>query len=160
MRSLAPLFPKKTNLAEPIGEVWLTAVDCKVATGAFAGKTLGEAWKEMPAEWRSTRFAEPGDFPLLIKFIFPNDKLSIQVHPDDAYAAAHEQAAGGRGKTEMWHILSSDPGASLLLGLKKGTDRQKFLDALQANRLEDVFQSHSVTAGDTFFVVPGTPHTI
>jgi len=55
----------------------------------------------MPAEWRGTIFARPGDFPLLAKFIFPTDKLSIQVHPDDAYAAAHEKAAGGHGKTEM-----------------------------------------------------------
>jgi len=160
MRSLAPLFPKKTNLAEPIGEVWLTAVDCKVATGAFAGETLGEAWKEMPAEWRSTRFAEPGDFPLLIKFIFPNDKLSIQVHPDDAYSAAHEQAAGGRGKTEMWHILSAEPGASLLLGLKPGVTRESFLEALNNQTLEDLFERHFVRPGDTYFVPARTPHTI
>src|SRR5438067_10642649 len=160
MRSLAPLFPKKTNLAEPIGEVWLTAVDCKVATGAFAGKTLGEAWKEMPAEWRSTRFAEPGDFPLLIKFIFPNDKLSIQVHPDDAYAAAHEQAAGGRGKTEMWHILSAEPGASLLLGLKPGVTKESFLEALKNQTLEDLFERHFACPGDTYFVPACTPHTI
>src|SRR5213080_5402364 len=135
MRSLAPLFPKKTNLAEPIGEVWLTAVDCKVATGPFAGKSLGEAWKEMPAEWRGTRFAEPGHFPLLIKFIFPNDKLSIQVHPDDAYAAAHEQAAGGRGKTEMWHAVSALPGAQLLLGLKPGVNEEKFREGLASHTL-------------------------
>src|SRR5215510_14699448 len=124
MRSLAPLFPEKTNLAEPIGEVWLTAVDCKVATGPFAGKTLGEAWREMPPEWRGARFAEPSDFPLLIKFIFPNDKLSIQVHPDDAYAAAHEQVSGGRGKTEMWHIVAAKSDTSLLLGLKPGTTKE------------------------------------
>jgi mannose-6-phosphate isomerase class I len=53
----------------------------------------------MPPEWRGTRLASRDDFPILVKFIFPKDKLSIQVHPDDAYAAAHEQAAGGRGKT-------------------------------------------------------------
>jgi mannose-6-phosphate isomerase len=100
------------------------------------------------------------DFPILVKFIFPQDKLSVQVHPDDAYAAAHEQAAGGRGKTEMWHAVSSELGARLLLGLKPGTDKKKFLDAMKESRLEDVFQSHPVTAGDTFFVAAGTPHTI
>src|SRR5215467_11428317 len=160
MRSLAPLFPEKTNLPEPIGEVWLTAVDCKIATGPFAGKTLGEAWQEMPAEWRGTRFAEPGDFPLLIKFIFPNDRLSIQVHPDDAYAAAHEQAAGGRGKTEMWYVLSAEPGASLLLGLKRGATRESFLKALEEHTLENLLQRHSVQAGETYFVPARTPHTI
>jgi len=159
-RSLAPVYPDKANLAEPLGEAWLTGFDCKIASGPFAGKTLGDAWTAMPADWRGARLASHKDFPLLVKFIFPHDKLSIQVHPDDAYAAVHEQAAGGRGKTEMWHAVSSQPGASLLLGLKKGTDRQKFLDAMRAGNLEDVFQSHSVTAGDTFFVPPGTPHTI
>ncbi len=114
----------------------------------------------MPPDWRGSRLASHKDFPLLVKFMFPHDKLSIQVHPDDAYAAVHEQAVGGRGKTEMWHAVSSDPGASLLLGLKEGIGKQQFLEAMRANNLEDVFQSHFVTAGDTFFVRPGTPHTI
>ncbi len=160
MRSLAPLFPEKTNLPETIGEVWLTAVDCKVATGPFAGKTLGEAWREMPPDWRGTRFAEPSDFPLLIKFIFPNDKLSIQVHPDDAYASVHEKAAGGRGKTEMWHVLSAEPGAQVLAGLKPGTTREKFVASLEANALEELFVSWPVAAGDTMFLPARTPHTI
>jgi mannose-6-phosphate isomerase len=159
-RSLAPIYPEKTNLAEPLGEAWLTGIDCKIASGLLAGKTLGNAWSVMPVEWRGTRLASCSDFPILVKFIFPQDKLSIQVHPDDVYAAAHEQAAGGRGKTEMWHAVSSEPDASLLLGLKPGTDKKKFLDAMKENRLEDIFQSHAVSAGDTFFVAAGTPHTI
>jgi mannose-6-phosphate isomerase len=159
-RSLAPIYPEKTNLAEPLGEAWLTGVECKIASGPFAGKSLGNAWAAMPVDWRGARLASCKDFPILVKFIFPQDKLSIQVHPDDAYAAVHEQAAGGRGKTEMWHAVSAQPGASLLLGLNPGTDKQKFLEAMQANKLEGVFQSHSVAAADTFFILPGTPHTI
>jgi mannose-6-phosphate isomerase len=159
-RSLAPLFPEKTDLHEPIGEVWLTGVDCKVATGPFAGKTLGEAWRDMPAEWRGTRFADPGDFPILTKFIFPNDKLSIQVHPDDAYAAAHEQAAGGRGKTEMWYVVSAEPGAHVFVGTKSGVSKQKLRDAIAKNRVESLLEKHPVFNGDTFFVPAGTPHTI
>src|SRR6202048_908113 len=159
-RSLAPIYLEKNNLAEPLGEAWLTGVDCKIASGPFSGKSLGDAWSAMPVEWRGTRLVSCKDFPILVKFIFPQDKLSIQVHPDDAYAAPHEQAAGGRGKTEMWHAVSSEPGARLLLGLKPGTDKEKFLDAMKENRLEDVFQSRPVTAGDTFFVAAGTPHTI
>ena len=158
--SLAPVFPEKTNLAEPIGEAWLTDVNCRVATGPFAGKTLAEAWREMPAEWRGSRFTEPGDFPLLVKFIFPTDKLSIQVHPDDAYASVHEKANGGKGKTEMWHVVSAKPGASLLLGLKPGVTRKKFLEAMQAYTLEDLFLRHPVREEDTFFVPARTPHTI
>jgi mannose-6-phosphate isomerase len=159
-RSLTPLFREKANLPEPIGEAWLTSVDCKIGGGPYAGKTLGEAWREMPAGWRGSDFRRPGDFPLLVKFIFPNDKLSIQVHPDDAYAAAHEQAAGGRGKTEMWHVVSAGPGASLLLGLKPGVTRESLLAALKNQTLEDLFQRHAVQVGDTYFVPAGTPHTI
>jgi mannose-6-phosphate isomerase len=159
-RSLAPLYPEKTNLSEPVGEVWLTGVDCKVGSGPFAGKTLGEAWREMPPEWRGTRFTEPGEFPILIKFIFPNDKLSIQVHPDDVYAAAHEKAAGGRGKTEMWHVVSAKPGASVLLGLKSGVTKESVAKALKNHTLEELFQRYMVQAGDTYFVPAGTPHTI
>ena len=116
-RSLAPLFPEKINLVEPLGEAWLTGVDCKIANGPFAGKTLGAAWREMPADWRGAGLASSPEFPLLVKFIFPKDKLSIQVHPDDAYASIHEKSSGGRGKTEMWHIVSAEPGAELLAGL-------------------------------------------
>jgi mannose-6-phosphate isomerase len=159
-RSLAPLYPEKSNLVEPLGEAWLTGVDCKIASGPFAGKRLGDAWSAMPTDWRATRLASCKEFPILVKFIFPQDKLSIQVHPDDAYAAAHEQAAGGKGKTEMWYAVSSEPGARLLLGLKPGTDKKKFLAAMKENTLEDMFQSHLVSPGDTFFVAAGTPHTI
>src|SRR5713226_83118 len=145
-RSLAPLFPEKSNLAEPLGEAWLTGVDCRVANGPFVGKTLGDAWREMPAEWRGSRLVSTSHFPLLVKFIFPNDKLSIQVHPDDAYAAAHEQAAGGRGKTEMWHAVSAESGARVLVGLKPGVDKEKFLRSLAAHTLENLFQAHEVKA--------------
>ena len=160
-RSLAPLYPEKINLPEPLGEAWLTGVDCRIVDGPYAGKTLGEAWAEMPVEWRGTELAAVADFPLLVKFIFPRDKLSIQVHPDDAYAAAHERAAGGRGKTEMWHVVSAEPGATLLAGLKPGVTRKQFIETLESHKnLEDLFQSYEVTAGDTFFIPAGTPHTI
>jgi mannose-6-phosphate isomerase len=159
-RSLAPLFPEKTNLAEPIGEAWLTGVDCRVANGPFMGKTLGEAWREMPAEWRGTRLASTTHFPLLVKFIFPNDKLSIQVHPDDAYAAEHEQATGGRGKTEMWHAVSAETGARVLIGLVRKADQVEFLKALKTQTLEKLFIHWCVQPGDTFFIPAGTPHTI
>ncbi len=163
-RSLAPLFPEKSNLAEPLGEAWLTGLDCHIAresfAGQFAGKTLSEAWREMPPAWRGKQFAPEGVFPLLVKFIFPTEKLSIQVHPDDAYAAIHERAAGGRGKTEMWHIVSAESGAQVLLGLKPNVGRQEFLEGLEKHTLETLFQHQEVKAGDTIFVPAGTPHTI
>jgi mannose-6-phosphate isomerase len=159
-RSLAPLYPEKSNLAQPLGEAWLTDVDCRIASPPFEGKTLGVAWREMPVEWRGTRLASSTDFPLLVKFIFPKEKLSVQVHPDDAYAQAHERAAGGRGKTEMWHIVSAEATAQLFLGLKPGSDKDKFLAALASHTVENLFLAHAVHAGDTFFVPAGMPHTV
>src|SRR5256885_7419991 len=70
---------------------------------------------------RSTLFP----YTTLFRSIFPTEKLSLQVHPDDAYASVHERAAGGRGKTEMWHAVSTTAGAQLLLGLKPGVDKEK-----------------------------------
>lgn len=157
---MAPLFPEKSNLQEPLGEAWLTGVDCRIASGPFAGKTLGAAWAEMPAEWRGSRLAAEASFPLLVKFIFPTEKLSLQVHPDDAYASVHEMAAGGRGKTEMWHAVSATAGAQLQLGLKPGVNAEKFRAGLAAHTLEDLFEVHMVRTGDTFFVPAGTPHSI
>jgi mannose-6-phosphate isomerase len=159
-RSLAPLFPDKTNLPDLLGEAWLTGQECRIANGPFAGKSLGESWRTMPAEWRGTWVNHYRDFPLLVKFIFPHDKLSIQVHPDDDYAAKHEQAAGGRGKTEMWHILSAQPGAELLLGLKPGVTRGQFIEALSKNTLEDLFVHELVRPGETYFVPARTQHAI
>ncbi|MBZ5703568.1 MAG: class I mannose-6-phosphate isomerase [Acidobacteriia bacterium] len=158
--TLAPLFPEQSGLAQPVGEAWLTALDCRIASGPYAGRDLQEAWQEMDPRWRGTRLAAAAQFPLLVKFLFPTDKLSIQVHPTDAYAAAYEQAAGGRGKTEMWHALSAGPEARVLVGLKPGASKEKFLAALAAHQLEDLLESRSVHPGDTFFVPPGTPHTI
>jgi mannose-6-phosphate isomerase len=148
------------DLKSPIGEAWLTALDCQILEGPFKGQTLGQAWAEMTIPWRGLTFEGEADFPLLLKFIFPSDKLSIQVHPDDAYAAAHEAAAGGRGKTEMWYVVSAEPAARLLAGLKPGVSRERFLSALADHTLEDLFQSHEVQAGDTFFIPAGMPHTI
>jgi mannose-6-phosphate isomerase len=160
-RSLAPLFPGMHHLKSPIGEAWLTGLDCCVANGPFKGKTLREVWREMPIEWRGKNLVNTTDFPLLVKFIFPTEKLSIQVHPDDVYASEHEQVAGGRGKTEMWHVVSAEPGATLLAGLKPYVTKKQFIEAMESHKnLEDLFQSHEVSAGNTFFIPAGTPHTI
>jgi len=159
-QSLAPLFPEKTNLEEPLGEAWLTALESRVANGPYAGMSLGASWRAMPAEWRGTRSGRYPDFPLLVKFLFPCEKLSIQVHPDDSYASQHEQAAGGRGKTEMWHIVCAKPGAELLLGLKPAVTREDFVRAVTQNTVEELFARWPVRAGETYFVEAGTQHAI
>ena len=160
-RSLTPIYPDQTNLPEPIGEAWLTGPESKIESGPFTS-ALSQAWKRMPAEWRGTEFTPeqtPREFPLLVKFLFPTDQLSIQVHPDDAYAKNNE-APGAVGKTEMWHVVSAEPGATLLLGLVPEVDREKFWSAIKQGGLKNFFERLPVSPGDTFFVPSGTPHTI
>ena len=158
--SLAPWSPDKVNLKEPLGEAWLTAFDSRVSNGPFAGKTLREMWQTMPADWRGSRNSSLAEFPILIKFIFPNDKLSIQVHPDDSYAAKHEQKAGGRGKTEMWHLVWAKSGAEILFGLNPGVSKQDFLKALGDHTVENLLPHIPVETGDTYFVPAGTQHAM
>ncbi|HXA79326.1 MAG TPA: type I phosphomannose isomerase catalytic subunit [Candidatus Acidoferrales bacterium] len=159
-RSLAPFFPEKSNLAEPIGEAWMTGSECRFANGPFAGKKLGEAWPEMSPEWTGTRADRTAAFPLLVKFIFTEEKLSVQVHPDDDYAARHEQAAGGRGKTEMWYALRARPGAEVLVGLKPSVTREDFKRAIAGGSAEGCLDGVPLGAGEAVFVPAGTAHTI
>ncbi len=159
-RSLAPFFPEKSGLAEPLGEAWLTGSECVFANGPFAGTKLGQAWRQMPREWAGARAANQAEFPLLVKFIFSEEKLSVQVHPDDAYAAMHEQAAGGRGKTEMWYTVRARPGAEVMVGLKPEVTREDFVRAIADGTAEQCLVHIPVSAGDAIFVPAGTAHTI
>jgi mannose-6-phosphate isomerase len=159
-RSLAPFFPEKSGLAEPIGEAWMTGSQCRFANGPFAGRELGEAWAHMPPEWAGTRADVGAVFPLLVKFIFPEEKLSVQVHPDDQYAAVYEQAAGGRGKTEMWYALRARAGAEVLVGLKPEVTRESLARAIAQGAAEDCLVHVPVCQGDAVFVSAGTAHTI
>ncbi len=159
-RSLAPLFPVMTDLAEPTGEAWLTDNESRFATGPFAGRKLGEAWREMPVTWTGSRVRSDAQSPLLVKFIFPEAKLSVQVHPDDEYARRHEAAAGGLGKTEMWYVVAARPGAEVMVGLKPGVTPESFRRAIVDGSVEQCLEHIPVRAGDAIFVPAGTAHTI
>jgi mannose-6-phosphate isomerase len=158
-RNLAPFFPERSNLTEPLGEAWLTGNDCVFANGPYEGKKLADTWREMPVEWTGTS-ARGAAFPLLAKFLFVEDKLSVQVHPDDDYAARHEQAAGGRGKTEMWYAVRAREGSEVMVGLKPGMDREKFVRAIQDGTVEECLRHVQLRAGEAIFVPAGTAHTI
>lgn len=139
--SLAPWF-ESTGMNEKVGEAWLSGPDSIVEDGPLAGQTLAQAWPE---------------FPLLIKILFPNDKLSVQVHPDDEQA----QAAGmPRGKTECWYVLEAEPGAAVACGLKKGQEAEDLLVAIAADRAEEILEMVPVKVGDMVFVDAGTVHAI
>jgi mannose-6-phosphate isomerase len=121
---------------------------------------LGDVWPEMPVEWAGTKADRGSAFPLLVKFIFSDDRLSVQVHPDDDYAGRHEKAAGGRGKTEMWYAVRARPGAEVLVGLKPGVTREKFERAIAEGTAEACLERIAVRGGDAIFVPAGTAHTI
>jgi len=159
-RSLAPLFPEKQSLGEPVGEVWLTGNECRFADGPFAGEKLGDVWPRMSEEWAGKGARRDRPFPVLVKFLFPEDKLSVQVHPHDDYALRHEAAAGGVGKTEMWYVISARPGAEVRVGLKPEVDDQTFRSAIVAGNAEEMLERIPVNAGDAIFVPAGTVHTI
>lgn len=157
-RSLSPLFPEKSNLADPIGEAWMTGNESRFVDGPFAGRTLGEVWPAMSAEWAGTDADRNAAFPLLVKFIFAEEKLSVQVHPNDSYAALHEN--GGRGKTEMWYILRAAPGAEVLAGLHPEVTRDSFRRMIENGTAENALVHVPLRAGDAVFVPAGTAHTI
>jgi mannose-6-phosphate isomerase len=158
--SLAPFFPEKSNLAEPLGEAWMTGSKCRFANGPFEGKSLGESWPQMTPEWTGTLASGDERIPILVKFIFTEQKLSVQVHPDDAYAEAHERAAGGRGKTELWYAMHAQPGAEVMVGLRPGAAKEKFQRAIQDGTAEDWLERVPLRAGEAMFVPAGTAHTI
>jgi mannose-6-phosphate isomerase len=148
------------NLAEPIGEAWMTGNESRFAGGPFSGEKLGDAWPAMPVEWKGTSLISGATFPLLIKFIFAEDKLSVQVHPDDEYASRHEQAAGGRGKTEMWYAVRARADAEVLVGLKPDVTRESFERAIADGTAENCLEHVPLNAGDAVFVPARTAHTI
>jgi mannose-6-phosphate isomerase len=127
---------------EKVGEAWLSGPKSVVETGDPAGRTLDEVWPE---------------FPLLVKMLFPNEKLSVQVHPDDAQA----QLIGlSRGKTECWYVLEAEPGAAVACGLKDGVGVEDVAKAVADGTLESLLRLVPVSVGDMVFVDAGTVHAI
>lgn len=143
-----------------IGESWETELSCAVRAGPYAGATLGELVARLGEDllgWRAMEVLGPR-FPLLAKFLDAWQWLSVQVHPDDVYAAAHE--GGKLGKTEAWYILHAEPGAQIVYGLRRASSRDEVRAAIQADRLEDLLALREVTAGEVIFVPAGTVHAI
>lgn len=128
-----------------------------VAGGEHAGKTLGEYIAACGREILGRRGAAFEMFPILIKFIDAKQNLSVQVHPDDAYALANE---GEYGKTEVWYVLSADKGAVLYYGFNRQITKDEFLTRLSDNTVEEVLNRVEAKPGDVFFIKPGTVHAI
>jgi mannose-6-phosphate isomerase len=143
--------------AEPIGEAWLTGPQCLIETGDQQGRTLSELAAAYPDALLGPHRNEVGDYPLLVKILFPHEKLSVQVHPDDALA---RQIGQPRGKTECWYVLEAQPGSTIALGLKKGSTVEAMRKAIGDHTLEAMLEQVPVVKGDMIFVDAGTVHAI
>lgn len=152
---LSPIYPRQ--FTERIGESWLTGDHCKVQNGSLAGKSLAEVASQYQRELVGDAAPNADRFPLLAKFLFPHEKLSVQVHPDDADARAIGQPWG---KTECWYVADAKPGAEIGLGLKKGTTRADFEKSVHDNRAEELLNWIKVSKGDLIYVAGGTVHTL
>jgi mannose-6-phosphate isomerase len=109
------------------------------------GKRIGEVW------------FEASEIPLLVKFLFANEDLSVQVHPDDAYAQTHH---GSPGKTEMWHVLAAQKGARIAAGFREPVSRDQVRAAALDGTIVDLIEWFEAKAGGTFFIPSRTVHAI
>lgn len=156
-----PLEWGKGSDAETVGESWELTVradgECRVENGVHAGRLLRDVLRESREEIFGASRGDADAFPLLIKLIDAADRLSVQVHPDDAYAARVEN---DRGKTEMWYIVEADEGAEIICGLCEGVDEKTLAEAVGGGRVEDVLLHVPVKAGECYFIPAGLPHAI
>ena len=148
---------------EKIAEAWTLAMRpdgvCTIANGEYSGMTLDVYAKLCGMDELCGYGSSCTSFPLLVKLIDACDKLSVQVHPDDAYAKNHGLDAG---KTEAWYIVDAKPGAKLVYGLKDGVayNPQAFKTAALEGKLEDYLNFVEVKKGDIFYIPAGLIHAI
>jgi mannose-6-phosphate isomerase len=153
---LAPIYPNH-KFNEKIGEAWLTGDNCLVSNGPLAKRTLADLSKEFGDELVGAAARDPQRFPLLLKFLFPEEKLSVQVHPDDATAQGFGEPWG---KTECWYVAHARPGAQIALGLKSEVTRAQFERAIHDKRAEELLNWVNVFQGEMIYVAGGTVHTL
>jgi mannose-6-phosphate isomerase len=153
---LSPIYPNRP-FEEKIGEAWLTGDDCKIANGPLTGQTLAQVSEKYQRELVGNAARDPRRFPLLLKFLFPHEHLSVQVHPDDEQARRVNQPWG---KTECWYVAHAKPGAQIALGLKTGVTVAQLEQAILEKRAEELLNWLNVYTGDMIYVSGGTVHTL
>jgi mannose-6-phosphate isomerase len=153
---LSPIYPNR-KFEEKIGESWLTGDDCKIANGPLIGQTLAQVSEKYERELVGDAARDAQRFPLLLKFLFPHEKLSVQVHPDDEQARRVGQPWG---KTECWYVAHAKPGAQIALGLKPGVTVAQLEQAIHEKSAEEVLNWLNVFTGDMIYVAGGTVHTL
>jgi mannose-6-phosphate isomerase len=153
---LSPIYPNH-RFDEKIGESWLTGDHCKVANGHLRGQSLAELSAQFGKQLVGDAAPDPSRFPLLLKFLFPHEKLSVQVHPDDEAARRVGEPCG---KTECWYVAHAKPGSQIALGLKPGITHAQFEQAIHQQRAEELLNWINVFPGEMIYVAGGTVHTL
>jgi len=159
-RNLARLYGKQLPPDVPIGESWEISDrpgDASViANGPLKGKDLRWLMEHQATDLLGAVNPQKGRFPLLVKILDAQERLSLQVHPP-----AHKAAElGGEPKTEIWYIADAAPGAELFVGLKRGVTREDFERKLRERSVADCFHRLRVRAGDAMFLPSGRVHAI
>jgi mannose-6-phosphate isomerase len=155
-QDLSPIYPNRP-FEEKIGEAWLTGDDCQIANGPLTGQTLAQVSEKYQRDLVGDAARDPRRFPLLLKFLFPHEKLSVQVHPDDESARRVNQPWG---KTECWYVAHAKPGAQIALGLKSGVTVAQLEQSILEKRAEEFLNWLNVYTGDMIYVSGGTVHTL
>lgn len=145
---------------QPIGESWEIVdrpeAQSVVSAGTHQGKRIIDLLKTDPGSIMGPHWPQGKPFPILVKWLDCQERLSLQVHPP-AHVA---EALKGEPKTENWYIAEAEQNASLIVGLKAGATREQFENALKSNQLEECVHRFSVDAGESIFVQSGRLHAI
>ncbi len=153
-------FAKDVDMT-PLAETWECSTHpdgfSHVVSGPFAGQSLSDVIREHP-EFLGTHPKSKGELPILVKLIDARQDLSVQVHPDDAYAEKYEN--GQQGKSEMWYVVDAAPGASLIYGFYNDITKEKLRRAIQDETVERYLQRVPIHKNDAFFIPAGQVHAI
>jgi mannose-6-phosphate isomerase len=164
---LARLFPQLVPTDRLVGEAWVVWDQLPIDNGPLRGQKLADLVRDYPIEVLGSRSLHPTRdrlagqapaFPLLVKLLDAQDTLSVQVHPDDAYAQAHEGEPFG--KAEAWYILDAEPGVRLIHGVRTPLTRTEAADAIRTGTLRDLMDYVEVSAGDVYMNPAGTIHAL
>jgi mannose-6-phosphate isomerase len=155
--ALVQHYGKHADPGVAIGESWECWDDNRVDNGALTGRTLAQLRHDLGADLMGP-IDRSQVFPVLTKIIDAHAALSVQVHPDDAYAQRVEHQMNG--KTECWYILAARPGAELVLGWVRDTDRAEYERRVADGSLGELLRRVPVAAGETYYLPAGTLHAI
>ena len=159
-RGLATRLQRNLPDTGPIGESWEIVdrpeANSRVCTGPWRGQSLAQLRTHHTEELMGPGWPSERPFPILVKWLDCQQRLSLQVHPPAGVATA----LGGEPKTENWYVVAAEPGAALLAGLRRGVTRADFEQALQHHALEPLVCRLPARAGDSLFVESGRIHAI